>query len=77
VQTHISSTEDSLAKLKEDLSAGGTATMQVEVLEREVDALTENLSRLPLSLPAFTQKPFPCKSEVLSSIIALDYVSRI
>jgi hypothetical protein len=72
-KTYMDRTDTSLRTLRDDTSSVSTAHEVVERMERDVDSLTENLKRLPLSLPAFTEKPFPCKAEVLSDVVALDY----
>lgn len=71
--TYMDRTDSSLRTLRDDTAGQTTARDVVERMERDVDTLTENLKRLPLTLPSFVEKPFPCKAEVLSDVVALDY----
>lgn len=71
--TYMDRTDSSLRTLRDETAGQTTARDVVERMERDVDTLTENLKRLPLTLPGFVEKPFPCKAEVLSDVVALDY----
>lgn len=56
--TYMDRTDSSLRTLRDDTAGQTTARDVVERMERDVDTLTENLKRLPVSFPPIAKHTY-------------------